>query len=70
MEPQLTKLPSKPDAARWVSILTMSARIDLVKSENENLPVMAKCTIESSMLANALVNRDFVCPATSRACSR
>ncbi|MNN55769.1 hypothetical protein D3C81_1706610 [compost metagenome] len=68
--PQPAKLLSKPDAARRVSILTMSASIDLVKSANENLPVMAKFTTASSIELKALLNRVFVCPATSRACSR
>ena len=48
----------------------MSARIDLAKSENDALPVMAKLTMESSMELKALPNRLLVCPAMLRAESR
>ena len=48
----------------------MSARMLLVKSENDNLPVVAKLAIESSALLNALVSRLLVWPDTSLALSR
>ncbi|MNF12805.1 hypothetical protein D3C80_2144320 [compost metagenome] len=63
-------LDSNPEAAWRVAIRAMSARIDLVKSANENLPDMAKFATASSIELKALVNRLLVWPATSRADSR
>ncbi|MNE99912.1 hypothetical protein D3C80_1986560 [compost metagenome] len=65
-----TRLLSNAELACRVAIRAMSANIDLVKSANDNLPVMAKLTMASSIELKALVNRLLVCPATSRADSK
>ena len=55
-----TILLNKPDAACRVAIRAISAKTDLVKSPNENLPVVAKLTTASSIDPNALLNNALV----------
>lgn len=47
------------DAAVLAASIAMSLSTELAKSEKENLPVVANCTIPAPILSKALANTAF-----------